>query len=64
MILHPAWRINRACTEGEKISRIEVAEKELRSLQKRSREATDALLARKRQNHWRESIEAVIRGEL
>lgn len=64
MILHPAWRINRIRTEKEKLSQIEQAEKELRSLQKRSREATDALLAHKRQNHWRESIEAMIRGEL
>lgn len=64
MILHPAWRINRIRTEKEKLSQIEQAEKELEALQKRGRDATDALLARKRQNHWRESIEAMIRGEL
>lgn len=64
MILHPAWRIHRVRIEREKLSQIEKAEKELEALQKRGKAATEALTARQKQNHWRESIEAMIRGEL
>lgn len=49
--------------EREKMARLEQAEAELTDLKDRMDRAVEYLDARTRRNHWRESIEKMIRGE-
>ena len=46
----------------EKMARLEKAEQELDSLKTRAANAISTLDSRKRDNHWRESIQNLIQG--
>ena len=48
--------------EGEKIERLEKAERELFWLKARAAKAIQSLDERQKRNHWRESIEQMIQG--
>lgn len=48
--------------EDEKMTRLEQAERELGHLQARGYHATQRLSERSGRNHWRESVEQMIRG--
>lgn len=53
----------RSSIEDGKMARLEDAEQELRHLRIRADRAIATLDQRRAQNHWRESIERLIRGE-
>ncbi len=57
-LVHP-----RKTVEDGKMARLEDAEQELQHLRIRADRAIATLNQRRAQNHWRESIERLIRGE-
>ena len=49
-------------SEADKLVRLEKAEAEVRELISRGETATEFLEGRQRRNHWRDSIEQMLRG--
>ncbi len=57
-------RVREHAEERAKIARLEKAERDLLILQDRGTKAVQFLVKRHKSNHWRESIEMMIRGSI